>query len=394
MLPTPPAVAYGRRRTWEAHAIRRYDRFVSDWLTAAATNHAIIDAARARLHADVWDYIAGAAETETTARRNRVAIDSLALRPRVGRDVENVDTSARLLGQRLRIPVLLAPIGALEAITSDGGIAQARAAERFGIVPTISSVTEPSFEAVAAATAAPKISQLYIRGDEDWTNTLIDRVREAGYLATAITVDSAYYSRRERQLRSGWHPPTHQSGRPEPGIIWQSRLTWDWIEQMRDHSGLPMVIKGIQTATDAEIAVERGFDVVWVSNHGGREIDHGEATIEILREVADAVAGRVEIVVDGGFMRGTDILKAVALGADAVAIGRLQALALAAGGEEALVRTLELLEDEIRVSMGLLGVVSLAEIDRGYVKQTQALPAASSLLAAFPERPLDWPAAP
>jgi isopentenyl diphosphate isomerase/L-lactate dehydrogenase-like FMN-dependent dehydrogenase len=366
---------------------------VSDWLAAATTTHAIIDAARDRLEPDVWDYIAGAAETETTARRNRVAIDSLALRPRVGRDVESIDTSTQLLGHRLAIPVVLAPLGGCEAITAEGGIAQARAAERFGTVATISSVTEPSLEAVGASTGAPKFSQLYIRGDEEWANALIDRVRGAGYAATVVTVDSAQYGRRERQLRSGWRPPTHRGG-SEPGISWQARLTWDWIEQMREHAGLPMVVKGIQTATDAEIAVERGFEVVWVSNHGGRELDHGEGTIEVLREVVDAVAGRAEIVVDGGFMRGTDILKAIALGADAVAIGRLQAFALAAGGEDALVRTLELLAEEIHVAMGLLGVVSLAELDRGYVKQTQPLPARNSLLAAFPERVADWPSEP
>ena len=371
-------------------ARRRYDRGVSDWLQAALTTHSIIDAARAKLEPDVWDYIAGAAETETTARRNRVAIDSLALRPRVGRDVGHVDASASLLGHRLRIPLVLSPIGACQAITTDGGIAQARAAERFGIVPAISSVTEPSFEAVGAATAGPKISQLYIRGDEAWTDALIDRVREAGFIATAVTVDSAYYGRRERQLRSGWRPPTHRGG-SEPGISWQSRLTWDWIEHMHERSGLPMVVKGIQTAADAEIAVERGFEVVWVSNHGGRELDHGEATIEILREVVDAVAGGAAVVVDGGFMRGTDVLKAIALGAQAVGIGRLQALALAAGGEDALVRTLELLEAEIIVAMGLLGVVSLAELDPSYVKRAHALAAPSSLLAAFPEHPPDWP---
>ena len=162
---------------------------------------------------------------------------------------------------------------------------------------------------------------------------------------------------------------------------------------MHEHSGLPMVVKGIQTAADAEIAVERGFEVVYVSNHGGRELDHGEATIEILREVVDAVAGRAAVVVDGGFMRGTDVLKAIALGAQAVGIGRLQALALAAGGEEALVRTLELLEEEIIVAMGLLGVVSLAELDHSYVTRAFAPPPRSSLLAAFPERQPDWPAA-
>ena len=355
------------------------------------TTHAIIDAARAKLEPDVWDYIVGAAETETTARRNRVAIDSLALRPRVGRDVENIDPSTSLLGHRLRIPVVLAPIGACEEITINGGIAQARAAERFGIMPTISSVTEPSFEAVGAASAGPKITQLYIRGDAAWADALIDRVRESGFIATAVTVDSAYYGRRERQLRTGWRPPTHRAG-PEPGIVWQSRLSWDWIEQMHEHSGLPMVIKGIQTAADAEIAVARGFEVVWVSNHGGRELDHGEASIDVLREVVDAVAGRAAIVVDGGFMRGTDVLKAIALGAQAVGIGRLQALALAAGGEDALVRTLELLEEEIVVAMGLLGVVRLAELDASYLTRAHAPAAPSALLAAFPERAPDWPA--
>jgi glycolate oxidase len=374
-------------------ARRRYDRVVSDWLAAAMTTHAIIDTARAKLEPDVWDYVVGAAETETTGRRNRVAIDSLALRARVGRDVEHIDTSTRLLGQRLAIPVVLAPIGACESLTTDGGLAQARAAERAGTIATISSVTEPSFEEIGAATSAAKVSQLYIRGDRAWTEALIDRVREAGYVATAVTVDSPYYGRRERQLRTGWRPPTQRSG-PEPGMVWQSRITWDWLEQMHDHSGLPMVVKGIQGAADAEIAVARGFEVVWVSNHGGRELDHGEGTIEILREVVDAVAGRAEVVVDGGFMRGTDVLKAIALGASAVGIGRLQALALAAGGEAALVRTLELLEEEIRVAMGLLGVVSLSELDPSYVRQTQALAAPSSLLAAFPERLADWPAAP
>jgi glycolate oxidase len=310
----------------------------------------------------------------------------------VARDVEHVDASASLLGQRLRIPVVLAPIGACETITRDGGIAQARAAERFGILPTISSVTEPSFEAVGASSAGPKVSQLYIRGDEAWTEALIDGVREAGFIATAVTVDLAYYGRRERHLRSGWLPPSRRSG-PEPGMVWQSRVTWDWIERMRDHSGLPMVVKGIQTAADAEIAVARGFEVVWVSNHGGRQLDHGEGTIEVLREVVDVVAGRAAVVVDGGFMRGTDVLKAVALGAQAVGIGRLQALALAAGGEDALVRTLELLEEEIVVAMGLLGVVSLAELDHSYVTRAPALAATSSLLAAFPERQRDWPAA-
>jgi isopentenyl diphosphate isomerase/L-lactate dehydrogenase-like FMN-dependent dehydrogenase len=370
---------------------RRYDRRVPHEPAAAMTTHEIIDAARVNVDDDVWDYIEGGAETETTARRNRLAIDSLALRPRVLRDVSSIDTGSTLLGHPLRIPVVLAPIGALETITADGGIASARAAERFGVLPIISSVTEPGLEAVGAATAAPKVSQLYIRGDAAWADELIGRVLEAGYVAIALTVDSAYYGRRERQLRSGWRPPTHRSG-PEPGIVWQARLTWEWLEQMRNRAGVPMIVKGIQTARDAEIAVERGFEVIYVSNHGGRELDHAEAGIETLREVVDAVAGRAEIVVDGGFMRGTDVLKAIALGANAVGLGRLQGFALAAGGEAALFRVLELLEEEIRIAMGLVGVVRLDELDPSFVRESRALPAPSALLAAFAPRPTDWPA--
>jgi isopentenyl diphosphate isomerase/L-lactate dehydrogenase-like FMN-dependent dehydrogenase len=362
-------------------------------LAAATTTHAIIDAARAKLDDDVWDYIAGAAETETTARRNRLAIDSLALVPRVGREVSNIDPSGSLLGKRLRIPVVLAPIGALEMITPEGAVAQGRAAESFGVLPVISSVAEPGFEAVAAAASVVgKVAQLYIRGDASWAEELIDRVLAAGYAAIVITVDSPYYGRRERQLRSGWRPPTHRAG-PEPGAEWQARVTWDWLEAMRDHAGVPVILKGIQCGPDAELAVERGFEGVWVSNHGGRALDQAEAGIETLREVVEAVAGRAEVVVDGGFMRGTDVLKAIALGASAVGIGRLEALALGAGGEAALVRTLELLEEEIAMAMGLLGVSSLGELDHSYVKRAQALPAPSSLLAAFPERPSDWPRA-
>ncbi len=359
---------------------------------AAMTTSAIIDAARANVDDDVWDYIAGAAESETTARRNRLAIDSLALRPRVLRDVTSIDPSATLMGHRLRIPVVLAPLGGLETITADGGLAQVRAGERFGVLPMISSITEPGLEAIGAATTAPKVSQIYVRGDAAWADEQIGRVLDAGYAAIALTVDSAYYGRRERQLRSGWRPTTHQFG-GDPGIVWQSRLTWDWLEAMHERAGVPLIVKGIQSARDAELALERGFEVIYVSNHGGRQLDHAEAAIDTLREVVDIVAGRAEIVVDGGFLRGTDVLKAIALGATAVGLGRLQAYALAAGGEAALVRLLELLEEEIVVAMGLLGVVRLDQLDANFVSEARALPAPSPLRSAFPERCADWPTA-
>jgi glycolate oxidase len=351
--------------------------------------HSIVDAARARLDDDTWDYVAGSAETETSARRNRVGIDSLALRPRILRDVSNIDAGGSLLGHALRIPVLLAPIGAVEIITPEGGVAAARAAARFGVMAVASSVAEPSIETVAAAAAAPKTCQLYIRGDAAWADALIDRVVAAGYDAIAITVDTALYGRRERQLRTGWLPPTHRRGTAD--FAWQERLDWEWFDRMRDRASLPFMVKGIQTAQDAEIAVDRGVEVIWVSNHGGRQLDHCEATIETLREVVDVVGGRAEVVVDGGFMRGTDVLKAIALGADAVGLGRFEAIALAAGGEPVLVRALELLEAEIVTAMGLLGVTRLDELDASFVGRSTALAAPSALAAAFPTLQPDWP---
>jgi isopentenyl diphosphate isomerase/L-lactate dehydrogenase-like FMN-dependent dehydrogenase len=357
---------------------RRYDRRMLREPAAATTIYEIIDAAAAKLDADVWDYIAGAAESETTAWRNRIAIDSLALRPRVARDVSSIDPSTTLLGQRLRLPV---PAGAL---------ASARAGERFGVTAMISSISEPGLEQVAAAPGGAKIAQLYIRGDPAWAQETIGRVLDSGYEAIAVTVDSAYYGRRERQLRSGWRPPTHEFG-GDPGIVWQARLTWEWLEQMQDRAGVPLIPKGIQSAADAELAIEHGFEVIYVSNHGGRQLDHAQATIDTLREVVDVVAGRAAIVVDGGFLRGTDVLKAVALGADAVGLGRLQAYALAAGGEDALVRLLELLEEEIVVAMGLLGVTRLEQLDSSFVSESQAPPTAPSpLRAAFPQSGADW----
>ena len=362
---------------------------MSDELAAAPTTHAIIDAARAKLEQGAWDYIAGAAESEATMRRNRLGLDSLALRPRVLRDVSKVDQGGTLLGHPLRIPVVLCPIGALEIFTPDGGVAAARAAEQFGVVAMISTVTQPSLAEVAAATAAPKVAQLYIRGDPAWVDAWLDGVVAAGYVAIAVTVDAAYYGRRDRQLRSGWLPPGHRGGALDRS--WQPRLTWEWLVRMRDRAGLPFIVKGIQTAEDAEIAVEHGFEVIHVSNHGGREMDHAEATIETLREVVDAVAGRAQIIVDGGFMRGTDVLKAVALGADAVGIGRLQALALAAGGAPALLRVLELLEEEILSVMGNIGAARMSDLDASFVRRSQPVSSASPLLSAFPADQLDWP---
>lgn len=359
---------------------------MADSEVSYATMHEIIVAARNSVPRAVWNYVTGAAETETTLRRNRLCLDSLALRPRILRDVRNIDATSSFLGHPLRIPCLLAPIGSLQTITPAGGLAVAGAAADFGILNFVSTVTEPTLEEIAASTDRPKIFQIYIRGDEAWVDELIDRAKAAGYAAIALTVDSAYYGRRERQLITGWRPPSIQRY-DENARALQAGLTWEWMDEMRERGGLPFILKGVQTAEDAELALKHGVAAIYVSNHGGRQMDHGDGTIEILKEVIEATKGSgVEIVVDGGFVRGTDVLKAIAVGANVVGLGRFQGWALAAGGQPVLVRALEIMEAEIKNTMGLVGVASLSELNPSFVKEARAVDNCHEL-SAFPFLP-------
>lgn len=321
----------------------------------------IIVRAHEKLEPAVWDYIAGGAESETTKRRNRDSIEEWAFRPRVLRNVSKVDVSAHLLGSTLRIPILLAPIGSLETITEGGALHTVRAAAEFGTLPVISSSTQPSIENTARATVGDKWFQLYIRGDFDWTVQTGSRIRDAGYRALVLTVDAPWYSIRERQLKHRWRPPSLTA---QPALEYQALLDWDMVSRIRDHVQLPIVLKGIQTVEDAELALGMGIDVVWLSNHGGRHPDHARGGLHILVEVAERIGGKVPIVVDGGFLRGTDVIKAIALGAQAVAIGRLQAYALGAGGADALLRLLKILENEMRTGMAMIGATSFAQLGR------------------------------
>lgn len=327
------------------------------------SNQEIITAARRNLTQNVWNYLTGGSESETTMRRNRLALDSLAFRPRVLIDVSKMDTSTLFLGHRLRIPVMLAPIGSLQSITPEGGVAVAKAAAEFGTVSFVSSVTQPSLEEIAAGSQNPKIFQLYVQGDMQWVENLLARVKKAGYTALCLTVDTAYYSRRERQMMDRWLPPSRRA----TGYEHRAALTWETMDAIKEMAGLPFILKGVATAEDAAIAVEHGVQAVYVSNHGGRQLDHGRGTIEMLPEIVAAVDGKAEIVLDGGILRGSDVLKAIALGAKAVAIGKLQGWGLAAGGQAGLVRVLELLESEISIAMGLLGVRNLAELTPRHV---------------------------
>ena len=295
------------------------------------SNEEIVLRARKNLPQGAWDYLVGASESESTMRRNRLAFDRIAFRPRVLNDVSKVDTSTTFLGNksadtreywpllgRFRYLILKAVPPRLELQQSSE--------------QCMSSVRSQSqaLEDIAAAVDHPKVFQLYIHGDWVWVEEMVSRIKGAGYIGLCITVDTAHYSRRERPLLTRWMPPTRRRT-VDPSH--SASVTWDTVDKIKNLAGLPFMLKGIATAEDAKIAVEHGVDVVWVSNHGGRQLDHGQGTMEMLDEIVEAVDGRAEIILDGGVQRGADIAKAVALGACAVALGKLQGWGLAAEGQ-------------------------------------------------------------
>jgi len=342
--------------------------------------HEIAAEAHARLPRNIWDYMRGATETETTAKRNRLALDTLALRPRILRDVQDINLSSTFLGVELELPLTFAPIGSLESFDPEGGAAAARAAGRHGMMTTLSSVSAPGLEATAAAAEGPKIFQLYVRGDTAWVDDHVHRAIAAGYTAFCLTVDVAVYSRRERDIVNRFIKPWR---RDAEGKDFQAALNWKDVERFKATHDIPLLIKGIMTAEDAAMACDLGVDGVWVSNHGGRQLDQAQGAMAVLPEIVDVVAGRAAIVVDGGFLRGTDVIKAIALGADLVALGRLTAMGLGAGGEEGLVRAMDLLAEEMQIAMGLLGQTQLADLSPDDVTAAPAVDA-PDVLSAFP----------
>ena len=343
--------------------------------------HELVAKARANLNQNAWDYIVGGTETETTLRRNRMSLDEIAFRPRVLRDVGKIDASVEVMGRKLRLPVLLAPVGALETFDPAGGGAVVRGVGHFGAAHMLSSVSEPGLENTAkAAPDALRIYQLYVRGDDAFVDDRIERAIANGYAAFCLTVDTAHYSRRERDLAKRY---VRANRRDVSGREFQMGLDWRSVKRIKDKYKIPLVIKGIATAEDAEIALDHGVEWIYVSNHGGRQLDHGRGAMHVLPEITAAVAGRAKIMVDGSFCRGTDIVKAIASGADLVGLGRLQCWALAAGGEAGIVRMLELLEDEVQRCLGLLGVNTFAELDKSYL-HTAAATNAPSVFSAFP----------
>lgn len=366
-----------------------------------ATLQEMLLTAHGKLEPAAWDFIIGGTEAETTVRRNRHGLDRLAFRPRVLRDVSKINTTTTFLGHRLNLPVMMAPVGSLALVDPDGAAAVAGACRTVGSLLIYSTFADPPLDVVRRKIDHPLILGLYVRGDESWLDRAVDDAVAAGCLAIAVVTEAPYYSRRERDLlnrfrsrgsKSGTYAATQkilrEGGSPEATAAAEARmvtarLTWETVERIKRRSGLPVILKGITTAEDARMAVEHGVSAVYVSNHGGRQLDSARGCIEVLPEIVEAVGGQAEVILDGGIYRGTDVLKAIALGARAVCIGRLQCWALAAGGEAGLVRAMEILEEEIIIGMGLIGVSNLAELDKSYLVETDAIEPAH-VLNPFP----------
>ena len=347
--------------------------------------------ARRNLNDNLWDYLRGGADSEAAVKRNRLSLASWAFRPKVLNDVSDIRTERELLGRKMRIPVVLPPIGSVQQFEAGGGVSVAEAAAEFGTAMILSSAALPDFETVAKTPGCSKIFQLYLIGDRAWMDDVIGRAVEAGYDAFCLTVDTALYSRRERDIHKRYVPGSGRVSLLDPreqdanaDFFAQARMDWDTVAHVKENFDIPLVLKGIARADDAARAVEAGVDIVYVSNHGGRQLDHAKGCIDMLPEVVDAVDGRVPVIVDGGFLRGADVVKGLCLGADAVGTGRLLALGMAARGVRGVVRALELLETEIKLTMGLMGIADIDDLSPDLVERALPLPGPYDVMSAFP----------
>ena len=316
------------------------------------------------LPADVFDYYAGGAGNEWTLAENRRAFEDWVIRPRMLTGAWPIDPSTRILGTDIAFPVLVAPWAYQRRAHADGEHATARAAARAGTVMVVSSTAFEYLEEVAAASDAPKWWQLYVFTDRGETVEMLHRVHAAGFAAVCLTVDFPASGLRHRDTRSGFDMPI---GLPDDDIVYAPDLTWDDLSWIRDAAPLSLFVKGIMTGEDARIAVDRGVDGIVVSNHGGRQLDSVHAPISVLPEVVEAVGGRVPVLVDGGFRRGTDVFKALALGAGAVMVGRPACWGLAAAGEDGVADVLRILRSELENTMVLAGTRSVADITGAHV---------------------------
>jgi isopentenyl diphosphate isomerase/L-lactate dehydrogenase-like FMN-dependent dehydrogenase len=320
-----------------------------------------------KLDPNAHAYFAGGAGDEVTLRDNLAAFERRKLRPRVLVDVRNVSTATTVLGTEVALPILIAPLALQRMAHPDGEIATARAAASAGTIMCLStaSTTRPA-EVAAAAPDATRWFQVYVFQDRSETEELVREAVDNGFSALVLTVDTPYLGRRERDLRIDFQIPEHLTVVGDIfGGGFDAALSWRDLEWLAGYK-LPVVVKGILTAEDARLACEHGATAIVVSNHGGRQLDGVPATLDALEEVVEAVDGRVEVLLDGGVRRGTDALKALALGARAVLIGRAMVWGLAARGEEGVADVLRLLRDEVELGLALLGCASPADVTRAH----------------------------
>lgn len=344
---------------------------VSDYEAAAAE----------RLDAGTYGYYAGGAGDEVTLRDNVEAYRGWQLRPRVLVDVDEPSTATTILGREVSMPLLVAPMAYQRLAHPDGEVAMARAVAAAGTIMCLSTLATSTAEDVAA-TGVPRWFQLYVFRDTGVTTRLVDHARDNGFEALVVTVDAPVLGRRERDVRIGFTIP-HDIAVPALGrggvtpvealALTSRSLTWKDVEAFAASAGLPVVVKGVLTAEDARLACEHGAAALVVSNHGGRQLDGVAATIDALPEVVEAVGGRIEVLVDGGIRRGTDVVKALALGARAVLVGRAPLWGLVVDGEAGALSVLELLRAEVELALQLVGARAPAEVTAAHVQERRPL---------------------
>jgi isopentenyl diphosphate isomerase/L-lactate dehydrogenase-like FMN-dependent dehydrogenase len=336
-----------------------------------------------KLEPGVLGYFAGGAGDERTLRDNVAAFTRRTLHPSVLVDVGEVSTKTTVLGTEISMPLVVAPVAFQRLVDPDGEVAMARAAAAAGTIMTLSTIaTSRPSEIAASCTPAPRWFQLYCFRDRGVTRALIDEAVECGFEAIALTVDAPRAGRRERDFRTGFAVPEGVNAPAVAAAVGSDRamtpqevfdlvdptLDWDDFAALVSECSLPILLKGVQTGADAALAIEHGAAGVVVSNHGGRQLDGVPATLDILPEVVEAVAGRREVLIDGGIRRGTDVVTALALGARAVLAGRAPLWGLAIGGEAGAREVLEILRSEIELALVLLGCPTPADVGPQHVR--------------------------